>query len=52
MPSTLGIVQGGGHPQLRKMSAAFLRELPFDGLAIGGLAVGETTLSVTISPHW
>ena len=37
-----GIVQGGGHPQLRKISAAFLRELPFDGLAIGGLAVGET----------
>ena len=25
-----------------KQSAAFLRELPFDGLAIGGLAVGET----------
>ena len=37
-----GIVQGGGHPQLRIMSAEFLRELPFDGLAIGGLAVGET----------
>lgn len=37
-----GIVQGAGHPQLRKMSAAFLRELPFDGFAIGGLAVGET----------
>ena len=36
------IVQGAGHPQLRKTSAAFLRELPFDGFAIGGLAVGET----------
>ena len=37
-----GIVQGACHPDLRKKSAAFLRELPFDGLAIGGLAVGET----------
>jgi queuine tRNA-ribosyltransferase len=37
-----GIVQGACHPALRKQSAEFLRELPFDGLAIGGLAVGET----------
>jgi queuine tRNA-ribosyltransferase len=38
----LGIVQGACHHDLRKKSAAFLRKLPFDGLAIGGLAVGET----------
>ena len=37
-----GIVQGACHPDLRKQSAAFLSRLPFDGLAIGGLAVGET----------
>lgn len=37
-----GIVQGACHPALREKSAAFLRQLPFDGLAIGGLAVGET----------
>ncbi|MEO6243950.1 MAG: tRNA guanosine(34) transglycosylase Tgt, partial [Opitutaceae bacterium] len=37
-----GIVQGACHPDLRKKSAEFLRALPFDGLAIGGLAVGET----------
>ncbi|MDR1283703.1 MAG: tRNA guanosine(34) transglycosylase Tgt [Opitutaceae bacterium] len=37
-----GIVQGACHRDLREQSAAFLRELPFDGLAIGGLAVGET----------
>jgi queuine tRNA-ribosyltransferase len=37
-----GIVQGACHPALRKKSAAFLTQLPFDGLAIGGLAVGET----------
>ena len=37
-----GIVQGACHRDLRVRSAEFLRELPFDGLAIGGLAVGET----------
>ena len=37
-----GIVQGACHPELRKQSAACLSNLPFDGLAIGGLAVGET----------
>ncbi len=37
-----GIVQGACHHDLRRRSAAFLRDLPFDGLAIGGLAVGET----------
>ena len=35
-----GIVQGACHADLREKSAAFLRQLPFDGLAIGGLAVG------------
>jgi queuine tRNA-ribosyltransferase len=41
-PALFGIVQGACYPELRKKSAAFLRDLPFDGLAIGGLAVGET----------
>ena len=36
------IVQGGVVPALRKESAAFLQEHPFDGFAIGGLAVGDT----------
>ncbi len=36
------IVQGGVHPNLRDESAAFLTQHPFDGFAIGGLAVGET----------
>jgi len=35
------IVQGGVHPGLREESAAFLTSHPFDGFAIGGLAVGE-----------
>jgi len=38
-----GIVQGACHPELRRKSAAFLTRLPFDGFAIGGLAVGETS---------
>lgn len=36
------IVQGGIVPALRTQSAAFLCEHPFDGFAIGGLAVGDT----------
>ncbi len=36
------IVQGGVVPSLRQQSAAFLTEHPFDGFAIGGLAVGDT----------
>ena len=37
-----GIVQGGVHAALREESAAAISALPFDGFAIGGLAVGET----------
>lgn len=41
--SMFGIVQGACHHDLRRQSAEFLRQLPFDGMAIGGLAVGETS---------
>lgn len=37
-----GIVQGGVDPDLRRRSATWIAELPFDGIAIGGLSVGET----------
>ncbi|MCC6670331.1 MAG: tRNA guanosine(34) transglycosylase Tgt [Planctomycetes bacterium] len=37
-----GIVQGGTDPELRAASAQALRELDFDGYALGGLSVGET----------
>ncbi|MCC7097218.1 MAG: tRNA guanosine(34) transglycosylase Tgt [Thermomonas sp.] len=37
-----GIVQGGVHRELRTRSAEALRQIGFDGYAIGGLAVGET----------
>ncbi|MES1205836.1 MAG: tRNA guanosine(34) transglycosylase Tgt [Pseudomonadota bacterium] len=36
------IVQGGLVRPLRRQSAAFLTDHPFDGFAIGGLAVGDT----------
>ncbi|MEO8225768.1 MAG: tRNA guanosine(34) transglycosylase Tgt, partial [Gammaproteobacteria bacterium] len=39
--SVFGIVQGGMHELLRGESLAGLLELGFDGLAIGGLSVGE-----------
>ncbi len=37
-----GIVQGGTVPELRAESTEFITGIPFDGFAIGGLAVGET----------
>ncbi|MFT6431068.1 MAG: queuine tRNA-ribosyltransferase [Halopseudomonas sp.] len=41
-PSALfGIVQGGMHESLRLRSLEGLNEIGFDGLAIGGLSVGE-----------
>ncbi|MCP4806878.1 MAG: tRNA guanosine(34) transglycosylase Tgt [Proteobacteria bacterium] len=39
--SLFGIVQGGFWPDLRKRSAEEIREIGFDGYAIGGLSVGE-----------
>jgi len=42
LPSRLfGIVQGGLEENLRRESAEYVAALPFDGLAVGGLAVGE-----------
>lgn len=37
-----GIVQGACFEDLRRQSAKVLSEMPFDGFAVGGLAVGET----------
>ncbi|MFZ6036335.1 MAG: tRNA guanosine(34) transglycosylase Tgt [Patescibacteria group bacterium] len=51
-----GIVQGATFPELRSAHAQTLARMPFDGFAIGGLAVGEPAeqlyamLEVTI-PH-
>ncbi len=40
--SIFAIVQGALFPELRRESALSLGEMPFDGFAIGGLAVGES----------
>ncbi len=37
-----GIVQGGVYKDLREESAKFISGLDFDGIAIGGVAVGES----------
>ncbi len=37
-----GILQGGVDSSLRAASARFIASLPFPGIAIGGLSVGET----------
>jgi len=36
-----GVIQGSTFKDLREESAGFINDLPFDGLAIGGVAVGE-----------
>ena len=51
-----GIVQGGVDPDLRVESANFISSLPFPGIAIGGLSVGESKDDMykvldTINPH-
>jgi queuine tRNA-ribosyltransferase len=40
-PSLFGIVQGGIYPDLRAECLGGLKEIGFDGYAIGGLSVGE-----------
>lgn len=40
--AVFGIVQGGVDPQLRRRSVAHIAAQPFDGIAVGGLSVGES----------
>jgi queuine tRNA-ribosyltransferase len=37
-----GIIQGGVDPDLRAESSLFIASLPFPGIAVGGLSVGES----------
>jgi queuine tRNA-ribosyltransferase len=41
-PLLFGVVQGGLDNSLRKKSLEIVQSLPVDGIAIGGLSVGET----------
>ncbi|HLC90313.1 MAG TPA: tRNA guanosine(34) transglycosylase Tgt [Candidatus Nanoarchaeia archaeon] len=36
-----GIIQGNFYPELREESAKYISQLAFDGIAIGGVAIGE-----------
>jgi len=40
--AVFGIVQGGVDPELRRESAAAISGLEFEGIAVGGLSVGES----------
>ena len=40
--AVFGIVQGGVDPELRRRSVDAIGAMPFDGIAIGGLSVGES----------
>lgn len=40
--AVFGIIQGGVDPELRRESVATIAGLPFDGIAVGGLSVGES----------
>jgi queuine tRNA-ribosyltransferase len=41
-PKLFGVVQGGLDKELRKQSLEIVQSLPVDGIAIGGLSVGES----------
>jgi queuine tRNA-ribosyltransferase len=47
-----GIAQGGTAPDLRGRSIEELVSLPFDGYALGGLAVGETRETMLETVGW
>ena len=47
-----GISQGGTHEELRRRSLAEIIELPFDGYALGGLAVGEDREEMFATIAW
>ncbi len=47
-----GIAQGGTDRELREQSIAGLLELPFDGYALGGLAVGESRVEMFDAVGW
>ncbi len=41
--SLFGIIQGGLHKELRELSAKYMVSQNYDGYAIGGLAIGESS---------
>jgi len=47
-----GIAQGGTDPDLRRRSIEGIASLPFDGFALGGLAVGENREEMLDTVGW
>ena len=47
-----GIAQGGTDPELRRRSIEGIAALPFDGFALGGLAVGESREEMIDTVGW
>ena len=47
-----GIIQGGTFEDLRKKSAKFVVSQPVDGIAIGGVSVGETKKEMRDQVKW
>lgn len=47
-----GIVQGGIYKDLREESAKFISNLDFNGIAIGGVAVGESKKEMRDALEW
>jgi len=47
-----GIIQGGVYQDLRKESAKFISKLDFDGIAIGGVSVGESKQEMRQAIDW
>jgi queuine tRNA-ribosyltransferase len=47
-----GISQGGADPELRRRSIEEINALPFDGYALGGLAVGESRDEMLDAVGW
>ena len=45
--AVFGIIQGGVDPKLRRASTAAIAGMEFDGIAIGGLSVGESKSEMT-----
>ncbi|MBI4096339.1 MAG: tRNA guanosine(34) transglycosylase Tgt [Candidatus Levybacteria bacterium] len=47
-----GIIQGGVYKDLREESAKFISNLGFDGIAIGGVSVGESKKEMRDAIDW
>jgi queuine tRNA-ribosyltransferase len=47
--AVFGILQGGVDSELRRASVSVIGALPFDGIAIGGLSVGESKADMAVT---